>query len=511
MANLIFSILSTFNDKGLKKASKQVSFFEKQTKSLQATFLKTFSAIALLNYSKKAIDAFIKDEAAAKALETQLKNTGYQFSAPNVEYYIANLEKMTGVLDDHLRPAFQTLLTATGSLTQSQAALQVALDTSAATGMSLEEVSSALSAGYRGQTKALRGLGVTLSKSALTAGHMAEALQEIGAAYSGQAAARLDTYAGKMDLLKGSAARASETIGKSLIDALAALGKNTSIADTTKKIEGLATAISNLIVGLGVLGSKLSDIGNSTGLSKILSLLYKNSIIDLLTRAGAGASAAMNAPKSNFEYSLGTGAASELAKIQELKARKALVVQLKAEESLKKLKDKYDVERIGLMAALNFATDDATKLKIAEKLAILDGNAAKAGEYLATRNAEQALEEFAAKTETATTALLQGALYFRDWVAYRAGERGDPGTMSNVPSVSGGGGIGGGAIASPSQAVAFNMGAVARGEYAGDVYVSVAGSVLAESDLTDTISRTILQINKMGRGTTPAGGLSGGT
>jgi hypothetical protein len=104
-----------------------------------------------------------------------------------------------------------------------------------------------------------------------------------------------------MDLLRGSAARASETIGKGLVDALGALGKNTSIADTTKKIEGLATAISNLIVGLGVLGSKLSDIGNSTGLSKILSFLYKGSPIDLLTRAGAKASANMNAPKSNFE------------------------------------------------------------------------------------------------------------------------------------------------------------------------------------------------------------------
>ena len=69
MANILFSILSTFNDKGLKKASKQVSLFEKQTKSLQATFLKTFSALALINYSKKAVQAFAADEAAADAAE----------------------------------------------------------------------------------------------------------------------------------------------------------------------------------------------------------------------------------------------------------------------------------------------------------------------------------------------------------------------------------------------------------------------------------------------------------
>ena len=54
------------------------------------------------------------------------------------------------------------------------------------------------------------------------------------------------------------------------------------------------------------------------------------------------------------------------------------------------------------------------------------------------------------------------------------------------------------------------MGAVQRGEYT-TVNVNVAGSVLTDDDLTNTIQRTILQINKQGRGTTPAGGLSGGT
>jgi hypothetical protein len=56
----------------------------------------------------------------------------------------------------------------------------------------------------------------------------------------------------------------------------------------------------------------------------------------------------------------------------------------------------------------------------------------------------------------------------------------------------------------------FAMGGTSRGEYA-PVTVNVAGSVLTEQDLTNTINDTILRINKMGRGTTPAGGLSGGT
>ena len=356
--------------------------------------------------------------------------------------------------------------------------------------------------GFTGQTTALSRLGAGLNKATLATGNMDLIMAELQEKFSGQAKARLETYAGKMDLLRGSAARASETIGKGLLDALTALGKNNSIADTTKQIEGLATSISNLIVGLGVLGSKLSDIGNSTGLSKVLSFLYKNSIVDLLTRAGAGAAPA--AP--NIGGYSGIPSVTDRIKMQEDTARKKLISTIKAEEALKKLKDKYDVERIGLMAALNFATDDATKLKIAEKLAILDGNAAKAAEYLATRNAEQALEELASSTEIATDAFIAAAFKMG------AVARGEYSDIYNpkAPSSGNGGGGGGGGFDFPSQAQ-VNMGAVSRGEYSGDVYVSVNGSILAESDLTDTITDTILRINKMGRGTTPAGGLSGGT
>jgi hypothetical protein len=96
------------------------------------------------------------------------------------------------------------------------------------------------------------------------------------------------------------------------------------------------------------------------------------------------------------------------------------------------------------------------------------------------------------------------ALYFSDWATYRAGERGDVATMTNVPS------SGGGYIPAPSMTMATDYQAYRAGER-GDVTVNVAGSVLTEQSLTDTITDTILRINKMGRGTTPAGGLSGGT
>ena len=406
MANLVVSAVSTYDNKGLKKASKEISAFEKNLKSLTKTFGIAFGATALVSYGKKSVDAFMKDEAAAKSLEQQLKNTGYAFSSPDVEYYIANLQKMTGILDDQLRPAFQTLLTASGSLTKSQQALALALDISAATGKSVEEVSMALAKGFSGQTTALSRLGAGIDKATLATGDMDTIMGELQNKFSGQSKARLETYAGKMDLLKVSAANVSETLGKGLLDALSQIGKDKNIGKLGTAFEKIATVIANVIVALGAIIGKIVSIGQAIfeklHLDKIIGFLFNNSLIGLLSKFGASQT---DKPASNFTYGLGANAGVELAKIQELKARKTLVTQLKAEADLKKLQDKYNLERIGLMAALNAATDDETKQRLAEKLAILDGNAALAQKYLADRAAADSALNFADKANEASTAI----------------------------------------------------------------------------------------------------------
>jgi len=247
--NLIVSAVSTFDNKGLKKGTKEISAFEKRVKSFAKVFAAAFSARALTNFSKKAVQAFMADEKAAKSLEQQLKNTGYQFSAPGVEMYIANLQKTTGVLDDELRPALQQLLTVTGSITKSQDALSTALNISAATGKSLSEVSSALTRGFAGNTTGLSRLGAGLSKALLKTGDMDAIMAELNKKFAGQAQARLTTYAGKMDLLKVASENVKEEIGKGILGALDALGKDTNIKDTTKKMEALGKQTGYTITG----------------------------------------------------------------------------------------------------------------------------------------------------------------------------------------------------------------------------------------------------------------------
>lgn len=409
MANLIVSAVSTFDNKGLKKGQKEVSAFEKQVKNFGKVFVGVFSATALLNYSKKAVQAFAEDEKAAKALEIQLRNTGFAFAAPAVEDYIGNLQRTTGVLDDQLRPAFQQLLTVTGSITKSQEALNTALNISAATGKSLTEVSAALTRGFSGNTTGLSRLGAGISKTTLKAGKMEDILAELNAKFAGQASARLDTYAGKMDLLKVAAEDASETIGKSLLDAISKLGKDTSIESLTEDIDALATSIASVVSGVGALISVLSDLRNAPGIKQIIDVLRFGNLFDMLKKLDE---LTQPAPTSNFTYSLGSSATRDIERAKEVlrlragnKLRQDEINKLKAKAELDKLEEKFNVERIGLMKALSEATDAETKLRIQAKIAILDNNEALAKKYNAELEASAAARALADSANNAANAL----------------------------------------------------------------------------------------------------------
>ena len=411
MANLIVSAVSTFDNKGLKKGQKEVSTFEKRIKSFAKTFAAAFSVTALTRFSKTAVKAFMDDERAAKSLEVQLKNTGYQFSSPAVELYIANLQKATGVLDDELRPAFQQLLTVTGSITKSQDALNIAMDVSAATGRSLTQVTTALSRAYAGNTTGLSRLGAGLDKNLLKAGNMDDIMAELNNKFSGQAAARLDTYAGKLSLISVAAANSREIIGKGLLDALSALGKDNSIASVTNSMEDFATATSEVLVGLGKVVGKLKEITNIPGIDG--SFLRNVPGIGAVLRAtealrGAGR---QQTDRGGLERTAGRVNAQqrkqeERAIKNSVALRKAENDQLKKKSAVDQLKDKFDLERIGLTVALNAATDEETKLRLKSQLAILDNNEALAKKYLAEMNAIKATEEMIAALRTFVRATL---------------------------------------------------------------------------------------------------------
>lgn len=488
MASLVVSALSTWSNKGLKKAEKDVSAFDKTVKNLAKSFAAVFSAQAIFNFGKASVKAFMADEKAAKSLETQLNNLGFSYSAPGVELYIANLQKMYGVMDDQLRPAFQTLITASGSLTQSQKALDVALNVSAATGRSVEEVSAALAKGFTGQTTALSRLGAGLDKTILATGDMNKIMDALSTKFSGQATARLSTYAGQMDRLSVAAANAQEIIGKGLLDSLALFSKDNSIENAAADMETFAQAIADATFGMAKLLSKVETL---TGLDKVKTqdlLAFVNLPAYLLSKYGA---TERNKPTSNFTYSLGSGAASEIAAAKQakldrekLRVQQQLLAADKAKLALNDLAKKFDVERIGLVTALNLATDDETKLRIKAQLALLDQNEVLAKKYNAELEAANAAKKLAESANTAANSLRNVYENAPNYGAFRESPY-LPENLSmtaNVPST--------------------GTGSAVQNNY---FEIKTAGPILAQDDFTDQVQKAMQQIVTNGYITAPAG------
>jgi hypothetical protein len=408
MANVVVSALATWNGKALKKAKQDVSVFDKQLKNFAKSVGVAFSATAIISFSKKAVNAFAEDEVAAKSLQLQLENTGNAFRVTEVESYIKSLEKTNAILED-LRAPFQTLLNVTGSVDLAQRSLEAALDISAGTGQSLATVVGAISAGARGQTKAIRGLNTGIDESILATGDMNKIMEELEKRFSGQAAARLGTYAGKMDAFKKSSDEASKIIGEGLVDALTILSQDNTIENLSNDMEDFATAIADTVRGIAILTNKIKKL---PGLDKLLTLEAIPVVGSYLEAfRNMGAQSRQNAQgQSNFTYGAGNPRADLLISKNLVKARKEefkIINQKNAIENkdLEELKKKFDLERIGLTQALNVATDEETKLRLRAQLAILDQNEALAKKLLAEMEAAEALKKLADAANKAAEAL----------------------------------------------------------------------------------------------------------
>jgi hypothetical protein len=412
MANVVVSALATWNGKALKKAKSDVSVFDKQIKSLGRTFGVTFSAAAVVAFSKSAVKAFAADEVAAKSLALQLENTGNAFRVTEVENYIQGLEKTYAILTD-LRKPFQTFLNLTRSVGLSQRTLEAALNISAGTGESLDTVVNALAAGIRGQTKSINNLNTGIDANIIKTGDMNKIMAALEERFKGQAAARLDTYAGKVDVLKKSADEASKSIGKSLVGALEILSKDNSVSELATDFENLGDNIAYAIIQIAKLIDKLSVLTSSPSFKPALLLLgaagtavTKNPAPFLAAFGTVGAMGVGSALTSKRSLSSEENSALAKARILNRRIESKIIALtntkrkeeydiLKKKTDMDKLREKFDVELIGLQKARNEATDEETKRRLDGLIAIAKNDDALAKKALAELDAAEKAQQFA--------------------------------------------------------------------------------------------------------------------
>lgn len=227
---LKLSILADVDNlkKNLDAGSKEVEGFggklEKFGKVAAAAF--AAAAVAAAAYAGKlaieGVKAAIEDEAAQNRLANALKNvtgaTEDQIAA--VEQQILKTSLATGVSDEKLRPALQRLATATGSVSESQKLLSLALDISAATGKDVEAVSNALGKAYEGNTAALGRLGIGLSSAEIKSLGLDGTMNQLADTFKGAATVQANTLEGQIARLKVTFDETKEAVGAALLPTL---------------------------------------------------------------------------------------------------------------------------------------------------------------------------------------------------------------------------------------------------------------------------------------------------
>jgi hypothetical protein len=252
--------------KAFKQADTATQKLTSNVKKLAGAVGLAYGTSAIIAYGKASVKAFAADEAAATRLSRAVENLGIGFANPAIADYIAKLEKSASIADDILRPAFQGLLTTTGSLTQSQKLLNDAIQISRASGIDLATVTQDLGKGYVGVTRGLIKYNTGLTRAELTSMSFNEILSVILKKSAGAAEDYLDTTAYKFDVLSIATNNASEIIGGGLVDAFALVGGGKDASDAAYVIESIATALAKVTVQsgrtIGVIPTLIQNLKN---------------------------------------------------------------------------------------------------------------------------------------------------------------------------------------------------------------------------------------------------------
>jgi len=422
--NIFVNVVSEFDGKALTKGQKHLSQFDKTVQKVGKTFAAAFAVHKLIQFGTSSVKAFTDSERSAQALNTTLKNTGSLMAFPDALAGIKRLSLATGLADDALTTAYTQLYSSTGDAAQAQKDLSLAVDVSKGTGKDLTEVVSALTAGYRGQTKGLANLNAGLDAATLSTKNMDQITKQLAILQGGQAAAYAETYAGKIDVINVAVGNLKQSVGEGLVTAMMTLGGSTSIDTLSTQIQNFGIFLEAVLIKLGQLGKYLADAPIGWILAKAYDGWYKilgvqdlvqekqNEIWRNNTRAYEDAYKQKGAQdKINDAY-------QKRLKIQ-ANTQKAAIDAAKKLAAAGKILDRsgtvLDVDQAQIYAALQGKITDQEKLRLDLQLALLTKNADAANTL-----SQQLLVSQLNTTDLAKTiASLPKALNpFADWPAY---------------------------------------------------------------------------------------------
>lgn len=389
-------IASEFKDKGFKQADKATTSLQRNLKHLGKTLVGVLSVREIYQFGKASVKAFEEDDRAATRLTQTLGNLGLAFEDSRVKAFLSDLEAASGVLDDSLRPAFESLLKTTGSVTKAQELLGLSLDVAAGSGFDVTTVAADLSKAYVGNTRSLAKYNTGLSRAELQTAAFADVQALLAKQFAGQNAAYLDTYSGKVAILNVAYANMQETIGKGLVDAFTILQGDEGISGGTKAMDGFADSVADTTRGIANLIAAFTDLRNyGTTVFEFFKNVDPFAPWSAITQMGKVKPAPFKTPMSisgSTDAQVKIDRARAKAESDAAKRAKELLAltkkQVKSQEALNKKKKeegilgeiakRFDLERIGIAAALGRAVNEEERLRLELMQALLDEDVKRA-------------------------------------------------------------------------------------------------------------------------------------
>lgn len=203
-----------------------------------------------LSMAVDGVQSAMAEEQQLAKLRNTLDNVNQGFAMDSVTRFIDKLMYATNVVDDELRPAFQSLVSVTKDAAEAQDLLTLAVDISARTGKSLATVSTALAKAAGGQTTALNRLVPGLSDGTNKSKDFSTILGQLKDQFQGAAAAAADTFAGRLKNLQIIFDETKEAFGTGFIEGI------------TESLDGFGD-ISDAVVAMQ---PQIEDLGREFGI-----------------------------------------------------------------------------------------------------------------------------------------------------------------------------------------------------------------------------------------------------
>jgi hypothetical protein len=225
---VVARIITQYSDKGSKAAARDINKLGKSFDKFAGKVGKAFviagaaAAAFAVKIGVDSVRAAIADEKSQALLANSLRNTTGATDAAiaATETYIDQIQRTYGVVDDELRPALGKLASITGSITDAQALLGLALDVSAGGSVDLGSATNAVTKALQGNYKALRNMGVPITDAMVKSKDLNAVLALTAKTFAGAAAARANTFEFRMTRLNIALDEAKETLGTALLPTL---------------------------------------------------------------------------------------------------------------------------------------------------------------------------------------------------------------------------------------------------------------------------------------------------